>query len=324
MKIAVDAMGGDYAPDVIIDAVNDLRDEDFEIILIGDENVLKGKTDVEIFHTPEIIKMNDVPSLAFRKKKKSSIAIGTELQKRGKVDAFVGAGNTGAYIAFAMMELGRLTHVQRPALATFFPTRHGYVLVLDVGATMNVKPLHLFQYGVMGSICTECMLGTDKPRIGLLSVGEEEIKGNPLVKETQKLFRKSKLNFIGNVEGHQILGDVCDVLVCDGFTGNALLKFGESLVALTFDSLKETMKSSLRAKLGGMLLYPGVRQFFSRVSYSQYGGAILLGTRGVTVVCHGRSTSRAIKSAIIMASKYVRERMNERIEEGLSRNEISC
>jgi glycerol-3-phosphate acyltransferase PlsX len=167
------------------------------------------------------------------------------------------------------------------------------------------------------------MLGINKPRIGLLSVGEEEIKGNPLVKETQKLFRESKLNFIGNVEGHQILEDVCDVLVCDGFTGNALLKFGESLVALASDSLKEMMRGSLRAKLGGMLLYPGVRQFFSKVSYSQYGGAILLGTRGVTVVCHGRSTSRAIKSAIIMASKYVREGINKRIEGRLSRNEVS-
>lgn len=315
MKIAVDAMGGDRAPDVIIEAVEGSELRDY-VVLIGDESKLQDKvsTGVEVVHAPEVIGMDEHPTEAFRKKKNSSIGIGTELQKQGKVDAFIGAGNTGAYMAFATLGLGRLKGVERPALATFFPTKRGYTLVLDVGANTSVKPTHLFQFGTMGSLYVEKITGKENPSVALLSMGEEDTKGDSLTLKAFELMKESSLNFVGNIEGHHILEGNVDVVVCEGTVGNAILKFGESVVEITQEAIRDIVKTSLRAKLGGFLLRPSLKSFFARMSYDEYGGAVLLGVNGITVVCHGRSSPKAIRNAIRMAAKCVKENINSHIE----------
>jgi glycerol-3-phosphate acyltransferase PlsX len=315
LKIAVDAMGGDRAPDVIIEAVegSELRDS---VVLVGDESKLQGKVPagLEIVHAPEIIGMGEHPTEAFRKKKKSSIGIGTELQKQSKVDAFVGAGNTGAYMAFATLGLGRLKSVERPALATFFPAKKGYTLVLDVGANTSVKPSHLLQFGAMGSLYVEKITGKENPLVALLSMGEEETKGDTLTRKAFELMRESSLNFVGNIEGHHILDGNVDVVVCEGTIGNAILKFGESVVEVIQEGVRNIVNTSLKAKLGGALLKPSLKAFFARMSYDEYGGAVLLGTNGITIISHGRSSPKAIRNAIRMAAKCVEENINSSIE----------
>lgn len=328
MRIAIDAMGGDNAPYSVIDACVELSKQglpDFSITLIGDKKVLAGKVPscIEICHAEEVIEMHEHPIEAFRKKKKSSIAIGTKLQKEKKVDAFVGAGNTGAYIVFATFTLGRLAAVKRPVLATFFPTRKEHpALVLDVGANANSKPLHLYQFGVMGSLYVEKIKNKRNPSVALLSMGEEDIKGNSLTIETFGLLKASKLNFIGNIEGHQILEGDCDVIVCDGSVGNAILKFGESIIEIIQSAIKQSVTSSIRAKLGGALLLPSLKSFFSNMSYDEYGGVPLLGVNGVTIMCHGRSNAKAIKNAVLTAAKCVKEDVNTHIEQEFSKHEI--
>ncbi|MCK4353221.1 phosphate acyltransferase PlsX [candidate division WOR-3 bacterium] len=319
MIIGIDAMGGDYAPQVVIDAVKDITD--LNLRLIGDKTQLEDKIDSsKIIHAPTTISMDELPQKALRKKD-SSIAIGTQLQKTGQIDAFVGAGNTGAYMIFASLQLGRLKGVRRPALGTFFPTKNGSTFILDVGATILVKPEDLFQFGIMGVLCIEGLTGKKNPSVALLSIGEEDIKGNTLTREAFKLLQDSHLNFIGNIEGHKILDGVSDVVICEGVVGNTLLKFGESIIAVTYDSIKEAIKSSFKAKIGGVLLVPSLKKFFSKMNYEEYGGALLLGTKGVTIICHGRSTSKAIRNAIYTAAKYVKSGVNEHIESFFRRRE---
>jgi len=315
MIIGIDAMGGDYAPKVVIEAVKGLSDID--LLLIGDKNQLIGEiTESKIVHAPTSIQMDESPREALRKKD-SSIAIGTQLQKEGKIDAFVGAGNTSAYIMFNSLWLRRVKGVKKPALGTFFPSKNGFTFVLDVGATVSVRPEDLFQFGVMGSLTVEGITGKKKPSVALLSVGEEDVKGGTLTRETFNLLQNSGLNFIGNIEGHQILDGISDVVVCDGMVGNALLKFGESIVNLIQTTIKDAIKSSFKAKMGGLLLGPSLKKFFSRMSYDEYGGAVVLGTNGVTIICHGRSSPKAIRNAIYMAEKYVKSGVNKRIEQFL-------
>ncbi|MDI6840483.1 MAG: phosphate acyltransferase PlsX [bacterium] len=312
MIIGIDAMGGDYAPKVVIDAVREIKDLDF--ILVGDKTQLKGEIpESRIVHAPTTIRMDESPQDAF-KKKDSSIAIGTLLQKDGKIDAFVGAGNTGAYLMFNSLWLGRVKGIRRPALGTFFPTKNGFTFVLDIGATTAAKAEDLFQFGVMGCQCVKGLTGKEDPTVALLSVGEEDIKGSTVTREAFELMRNSKLNFLGNIEGHQILEGVSDVVVCDGTVGNAILKFGESIVELTKTTIKDAIRSSFKAKVGGVLLRPSLHKFFSRMSYEEYGGAIILGAKGVTIICHGRSNSKAIRNAIYMAAKYIELGINKQIE----------
>lgn len=320
ITIGVDAMGGDFAPQVILEAVKDIHD--LNICLVGERTQLEGKVSrAQIIHAPTVIHMGESPQEAFKKKKDSSIAIGTELQREGKIDAFVGAGNTGAYMMFALLRLGRIKGIRRPALGTFFPTQKEPTFVLDVGATPTVKPEDMFRFGVMGALAVNGLTEKENPSVAILSVGEEEIKGSTLTRGTFELMQNSHLNFSGNIEGHQILEGLSDVVVCDGAVGNAILKFGESIVEIIQSAIKEAVKSSFKAKIGGALLWPSLKEFFYRMSYEEYGGAILLGTQGVTLICHGRSSSKAIKNAIYTAAKYVKAGINEHIEQFLLQNE---
>lgn len=326
MRIAVDAMGGDNAPDEIIKGAIEAIKEGkgtFEVVLLGDKNILekhkellKVKIPVKIINAPEIIEPDELPTAAL-KKTNSSISIATELQKKGEIDAFVSAGNTGAILAFSLLTLGRIEGVFRPALGTFFPTKQGSMLVLDVGANADCNPTYLLQFGEMGSICAKQILKKENPRVGLLNTGKENIKGNRLAKEAYVLLEKAPINFIGNIEGMDIMQGECDVLVCDGFTGNIILKFGEGLINLVFDTIKSYIGADWQQKLNVFFPKSPVSNFLKHLSYEEYGGALLLGVDGITIVCHGRSNARAIKNAIFTAKRFKEEKINDLIQEGL-------
>ncbi len=320
MRIAIDAMGGDKAPDVVIEALKDLK-IDAELVAVGKKEVLESRIEnAEIVDAPEVIGMDEHPLKAIREKKESSIVKGVKLIKEGKADAFLGAGNTGAYVAAATLMLGRIKGVIRPALGTFFPTVKGYTLVVDVGANSECKPEHLLQFGIMGSIFYGIVFEKENPTVGLLSIGEEDIKGSSLSKKAFELLKDSGLNFIGNVEGHQILYGVSDVVVCDGFVGNAILKFGESIVEIIFNHIKNASKSSFRGMLGAILLKPSLKELAKRMDYEEYGGALLMGVNGIVIICHGRSSPRAIRNAIKMAYNLCKMQINKKIEERLCTN----
>ncbi len=319
MRVALDAMGGDYAPSEVVKGALQAKKEwdNLEIILVGDREKI-GEVPFEVVHTQVVVEPHELPGKALKEKPDSSIGIGVRMIREGRADAFVSAGNTGAVMAFSLINLGRIKGVKRPALATFFPTRKGHSLVLDVGANSDVKPIYLYQFGVMGSIYLSRVYGIEKPAVGLLSMGEEETKGNKLIEEAHELMKQSPhINFYGNIEGHDILEGKVDVVVCDGFTGNAVLKFGESLVEFMQDILKEEAKKSLRTMIGGILFKPAFKELLERVNYEEYGGAILLGVRGIVVVSHGKSKAKAIKNAIGSAYRFYRERVNEIIREEL-------
>jgi glycerol-3-phosphate acyltransferase PlsX len=327
MRIAIDAMGGDSAPMVnVLGAIAAAQEApDIEIILVGKEDLLNecfarasiSEHSISAVHAPQAIEPHEKPSDAFRKKKDSSIAKGIQLLKEGQADAFVSAGNTGAVVAFSIFTLGRLEGVSRPALASFFPTPTGCTLALDVGATSDTKVINLVQFALMGSIYYEKIMGKSNPTIGLLSIGEERTKGKDLTHEAFKALEKSTLNFIGNVEGNDILRGKTDVVVMDGFAGNAMLKFGESIVHLLGDAIRNAVKSQLRYKIGGILLRPAMKSVFDQLNYEEHGGAVLLGVNGVTIVSHGRSSAKAIKNAILTAQKGAQERVNRTISEKL-------
>ncbi|MBI4721725.1 MAG: phosphate acyltransferase PlsX [Candidatus Stahlbacteria bacterium] len=328
MIIGIDAMGGDAAPQTVIDAVREIEksqlqlteDNKFDIVLIGDKAQLSGKVaDSKIIHAPTVVGMKEHPAEAF-KKKDSSIAIGTQLLSQGKIDAFVGAGNTGVYVMFGVLELGRIKGVRRPALGIFIPSKSGATFVLDVGANATVKTEDLYQFGAMGTLCVEGITGKKSPSVSILSVGEEEAKGSPTTKEAYQLMQSSGLNFLGNIEGHQILDGISDVVVCDGFVGNVLLKFAEGIVEFITSLIKNTISSSLLTKFGGLLIRNTLKKQFAVMRYQKYGGALLLGVKGVTVICHGRSNPEAICNAVYTAARYVKSGVNERIEQYFSTN----
>jgi len=321
IRIGIDAMGGDNAPGVIFDAVSELVGtvDDVQFVLIGKKDILEGRLPetVEIVDAPEVIEADELPSVAFRKKRRSSIAVGIGLQKKGEIDAFISAGNTGAFIAFATLGLGRLKNVKKAGLATFFPTKDRRFLVIDVGANADAKPEHLLQYGIMGSIYTEEVMKVKSPRVGILSIGEEEIKGSSIIREARELLKSADINFVGNIEGHMVLRGLCDVLVCDGFVGNSLLKFGEGVVTLIMELLKEGINSSLKAKLGGLLMRDTLYGIVRRMNYDEIGGAIILGVKGIDIVCHGRSGKQAIKNALQLAIECKRRDINHIVEQKL-------
>jgi len=323
MILALDAMGGDYAPEEIIKGAVDACGEkggDLKIFLIGRKDEIKKyplADTMEIIDTDVSIGMDEHPAEAFKKKKNSSMGIGINLQKEGKADAFLSAGNTGALVAFSLLTLGRLKGVRRPALATFFPTKRGHSLVLDVGANSEVKPEFLYQFGVMGSIYLQRVYGINRPSVGLLSMGEERIKGGSLIQEAHRLLEGGSINFYGNIEGHDILEGKTDICVTGGFTGNAILKFGESLVSFVMDILKDEIYRSFRAKMGAFLMKPAFYNLLSKVNYEEYGGAVLLGVDGISVASHGKSKAKAIKNAINLTYRFYQERVNEVIKEEL-------
>lgn len=328
MRLALDAASGDYAPLEIIKGAIDFsnNNKDVKFIFIGDENEIK-KHNVpkgsEIIHTDIRIDMHETPIEAFKNKKDSPMGIGLRLQKEGKADAFLSAGNTGALVAFSLFTLGRLKGVKRPALATFFPTKKGHTLVLDVGANSDTRPEFLYQFAVMASVYINKVYAIESPTVGLLSMGEEKMKGTGLIQKTHKLLEEGKnkglINFYGNIEGHDILEGVTDICVMDGFTGNAILKFGESLVELITGFLKEEAKKSFKVMIGGAIIKPVFKDLLKKVNYEEYGGAVILGVDGISVKCHGKSKSQAVKSAINLTYKFYKEKVNEIVKEDLEK-----
>jgi len=324
MRVAIDVMGGDYAPRKIIDgaklAYNELKDL-IKINLVGNKEIIKNfdiPDEFLVIDTSQVINAGDPPMEAYRKKKDSSLARAVNLQKNNEVDVTISAGNTGAAVAFSILSLGRLKGVDRPALATFFPTKKGKVLVLDVGANSGVKPINLRDFGVMGSLYLEKVFNLNNPLVGLLSMGKEDTKGGKSVQEARNMLSEADINFVGNVEGYDILDGNADVVVCDGFAGNAVLKFGESLVDFLLSEIKKGVSKNLMAAIGGALMKPVFKDLMKKVDYEEYGGAILLGIDGITVICHGKSNEIAIKNAILKGYKFYDLKVNSLIQESLT------
>lgn len=328
MKIAVDAMGGDYGPVVsVAGALSAAREFDIEILLVGVEELIlkelaaqdRKEARVDVVNAAESIGMSE-GLLSFRRKKRSSILVGTQLVKDKQADAFVSMGNTGAVVYISKKVLGALEGVERPALALLVPTLKGLTLLTDVGANVNCTPEHLEQFAVMGEIFMESVLGIKRPRIALMSIGEEDIKGNNLTKEVYERLTASSLNFVGNIEGKDIYSGKADVIVTDGFTGNIALKASEGVIETFANMAKNEMMKNIFVKLGFLLMKRHLKKLYKRVDYSEYGGAHLLGINGVCIVGHGRSNPVAVKNAIRLAQDYVKGKVQENIKKRLERS----
>jgi glycerol-3-phosphate acyltransferase PlsX len=319
-------MGGDRGPELVARAAlaaAETQPSGLEVILVGAreqiEPVLRGTgathPNLRICHASETVDMSEPPASAIRKKKDSSIAVAMRLLKEGEADAFVSAGNTGAVVAGALVSIGRLHGVSRPAIATFYPTSRHRAVFLDVGANSVCTPKNLLQFGVMGSVFAQYHLGIGEPRVGLLNIGEEKSKGTDMVRAAYELLKNSTIKFVGNVEGRDVMAGAADVVVCDGFVGNVVLKFSESILSYMSQMFRNEIKKSTRAKLGALLLKGVFSSFRTRLDYAEYGGAPLLGVDGVVIICHGKSSVRAIKNAILMAQRFVSCHINGHIEE---------
>lgn len=321
-------MGGDHAPEHPVNgAVLAARELGVEVVLVGDQEVLGAALSrhgspaaVTVEHAEQVIEMDEPAAVAVRRKRKSSIHVGARLVRRGEVQGFVSAGNTGAVMAVVKVLVGTLTGVDRPALAVVIPTQRGPAVVLDVGANIEPKSQHLVQFAVMGHHFSQQILDVDRPRVGLLSIGEEEVKGNELIRAAHAQLRAAgdTLNFIGNIEARDLFRGACDVMVCDGFTGNILLKTSESAVETLRHMMREEFTRTLPGKLGALLARGSFRRLKRRVDYAEFGGAPLLGVRGLAVICHGRSNPRAIRNGIRVAAEYAEAGANDRIEEALA------
>jgi len=330
--IALDAMGGDHAPRTEVEgAVLAARELEVRVLLVGIEEAVRQELakhrhrglPIEIVHASEVITMRDSPSHAFRKKRDSSVHVAAKLVRSGQADGMVSAGNTGAVMATARFVLGTLPSVDRPALAAPFPTSRGGVSVLlDVGANVDSKAAQIEQFAIMGEIYCRTIFGTRRPRVALLSIGEEEMKGNELTREAYNRLKQTSLNFTGNVEGRDVFAGNVDVIVCDGFIGNIALKISEGLVEHIGVLLKKALLSSLSSQVGYVLSRKAFQEFKKKIDYSEYGGAPLLGVRGITVIGHGRSNANAIKNAIRVATELCRSKVNEKIEQGLAATSI--
>ncbi|HET8678016.1 MAG TPA: phosphate acyltransferase PlsX, partial [Blastocatellia bacterium] len=328
---------GDYAPaNEVEGAIEAARDFGVGVILVGRSEEIQPELDrhrrgralgssrhwrsssIEIVDAREVVTMDDPVATAVRRKRNSSIRVAAQLVREGKAQALVSAGNTGAVMMTSKLVIGTLPRVDRPALAAVLPTLTGRgSVILDVGANAECKAAHLYDFAVMGSFYSSVIVGAKNPRVGLLSIGEEEIKGNDLTKEAFKLLKNSHINFIGNVEGRDMFTGQVDVIVCDGFTGNIALKTSEGVVEVLMRLLKQELKASLQAKAGALLTRPAFQKFKQRIDYAEYGGAPLLGIKGVAVICHGRSSSKAIRNAIGVARDYCRGEVNAKIESEL-------
>ncbi len=325
VTIALDAMGGDHFPRPEVEgAIQAAKAFDVRVILVGREDVIRRELDrhgdwhsvpIEIRHANEQITMEDSAGKAVRSKKDSSIRVASRLVREGLAQGVVSAGNTGAVMATAKMVQGMLTGVDRPALASAFPTLNGKsAVMLDVGANVDCTAKMLAQFAVMGNAYSRVIFRNKHPRVGLLSIGEEEHKGNSLTHEARPLLKSlPNLNFIGNVEGRDVYTGVADVIVCDGFVGNVALKVSEGLVEVIRQLLKQSLKANMTRKVGAYLARGAFNDFKKRVDYSEYGGAPLLGLNGICVICHGRSTAKAIRNAIRITKEFAEGKINERI-----------
>jgi len=330
VTIAVDAMGGDKAPVPEVEgAIRASKDLGHSIILVGNREAVRHALDkhpsardlpIEVLHADDHITMDDHAAKAARNKKGSSMHLCARLVADGKADGFLSAGNTGACMAIAKMVLGKVPGVDRPALSGVFPTHKGTpVVLLDVGANVDCEPQMIAQFGLMGEIYSRLVLKVKHPRVGLLSIGEEEHKGNALTRDATPMLKELGLNFIGNVEGRDLFSGSADVIVCDGFVGNVALKVSEGLVDMIRSMLRESLEATLSRKIGYVLSKSAYTDFKKRVDYSEIGGAPLLGVKGVCIICHGRSNANAIRNAIRIAADFASSNMNQRIEEELRR-----
>lgn len=326
MKIALDAMGGDRAPLDIIDGAAEAAaagEGRFTVVLVGVKEAIErhiaetglSRDHLEVVHASEMIGMSESPATAIRRKRDSSISVATRLHREGAVDAVVSAGNTGASVASALLSLGRIPGIDRPAIAIFYPSRNGGTIVLDGGANADCLPVHLEQFAVMGAAYAELFLGRTDPRIGLLSIGEEPSKGNELTREAHGLIAASGLNFAGNVEGRDVILGTVDVVVTDGFVGNVLLKFAESIVSYVGSLLREGIEESLLAKAGAVLMRPAFEHMKRTLDYAEYGGMPLLGVDGVMIIGHGGSSAKAVRNAVLAAERFVLNGVNRSIKE---------
>lgn len=324
MRIVVDAMGSDNAPMVEVEGVlKAIEETGAEVILVGDQARINqelakhgGKPDkLTVIHASETIGMDEPAAISVRRKRDSSIVVGLDLLKKDKADAFVSAGNTGAVVCAATLSLRLLPGVERPGIAIVIPTLTGPSIIIDVGANINPKPMHLLQYGIMADAYTRYILHKDNPTVGLLNVGEEESKGTEFIKEAHTLLSESKLNFIGNIEGRDIYAGKADIVLCDGFVGNVILKVSESVVDTIVQLLKREIKANIIATLGAALSSSAFNELKKKMDYSEYGGAPLLGVDGRCIICHGSSTSKAIKNAVRVASELITQDVNKHIIE---------
>ena len=320
-------MGGDHAPgEVVRGAVQASREFQLPIVLVGREEMIReelrragaGVENLDVENASEVVEMQDAPGVAFRKKKDSSIRVGLNLVADGKASSFVSAGNSGAVMAGALMVLRKIRGVDRPAITATIPTPTGPIVLIDAGANVECKPVHLVQFGCMGEAYARKILGIPRPRVGIVSIGEEETKGTDLTRETAALFRKTGLCFVGNMEGRDFFAGKADVFVCDGFVGNVILKTMEGMATALVDFLKEEILKSQMAKVGALLAGGAIRRVKTRLDYAEYGGAPLLGVRGGVVICHGSSDARAMKNAIRSAGSLYRYGVEEEIARAIS------
>jgi phosphate acyltransferase len=326
--IAVDAMGGDFAPGQIVDgALAATRHFDLGVLLVGEASALERElapridvdcARVKIVDAPDAIAMAEAPSAALRRKPGSSIRVAAASVARGDAAALFSAGHTGATVMAAHGAFGLLRGVDRPALAASVPTRTRPAVLLDVGASVECRPQHLLQFALMGSVFARVVLGVETPRIGLLSIGEEESKGNELTREAHRLLKTAPVSFIGNVEGRRVFSGEADVIVCDGFTGNIALKISEGLVDMVEHALEEELSGTFALRVGSLLTQRARRHFRRRVDYSEYGGAPLLGVAGIAIVGHGRSSAKAVRNAIALAYRFAAGQFIERVQQEIA------
>jgi phosphate acyltransferase len=327
--ISVDAQGGDFAPRNVVDgALAAARHLDLGVVLVGPEAVVEGelgrfepvdRSRVRIVDAPDVVTMDESPAAALRKKPAASIRVAADVVARGEAAALVSAGHTGATVMAAHGAFGMLPGVDRPALAATIPTRVRPALLLDVGASVECRPQHLLQFAVMGSMYARVALDVPAPRVALLSIGEEASKGNELTREAHRLLKGAPLAFIGNIESRDVYSGDADVIVCDGFTGNVALKISEGLVDVVESLLSEELSRTVTMRVGSLLTRRAMRHFRRRVDYSEYGGAPLLGLTGLTIVCHGRSSPKAVRNAVAMAFRFASNRFIERMEQEIAR-----
>ena len=330
MRIALDAMGGDYAPSVniegAIEIVNDFEDTD--IILVGDEPAISreladkkySQKRISIKHASQSVRMDESTTIAIRKKRDSSIRRGIELVKHGGADAFVSAGHSGAVMATALLLLGTSDVVDRPAIAAIMPTLKAPFVLIDAGANLYCKPNNLLQFALMGSTYCKLILGRPDPKVALISTGEEDTKGNELTKETFKLLKEADIHFIGNIDGKDIFTGDIDVIVCDGFIGNVILKTSEGLADAIIKMLKREIAGLATGRIGYLFMKPALRNFKKKTDYDEYGGAPLLGIKGTCIISHGRSTAKAIRNAIRVASDFAEKKVYDSISAAIEKD----
>lgn len=332
IKIAVDAMGGDHAPlEIVKGAVDAVKNrEDIKVFLVGQEKAVEAElgkyqydaSRIEVVNATEMIEMAEPPVQAIRTKKDSSIVVAMKMVKNGEADAFVGAGSTGAVLVGGQLIVGRIKGVERPPLAPLIPTEKGASLLIDCGANVDARPSHLVQFAKMGSIYMENVMGISNPRVAIVNIGAEEEKGNALVKETFPLLKECKdINFIGSIEARDIPSGYADVIVCEAFAGNIILKLYEGVGGTLISMVKKGMMASLRSKIGALLVKPALKQTLKRFDTSQYGGAPLLGLKGLVVKTHGSSKALEICNSILQCATFTEQRMNEKIKAGIQGEE---